>query len=308
MKECGKIVNKRLNRRQKDIIFVSCLVALPLFQYFIFYICVNFNSLIMAFQKYRMDIGAYQWIGLDNFERLWTEFVTDGLLLSCIRNSFLYYCINTVVGTTLGLVFSFYIFKKRKIGNLFKVMLFLPSIISSIVMITLFNYFADFAVPKVLSRIMGTSVEGLISSRATAFGTVVFYNIWAGFGPGILLYTGAMANISEAVMEAAKIDGAGSVTEFLKIVIPSIFPTLSTFIITGVAGLFIADMGLFSFFGTAAERYLWTFGYYLLRGQRMASLAEYPYLSAIGVSLTFVAVPLTFLVRHLLTKYGPSGE
>ncbi|MBQ9481701.1 MAG: sugar ABC transporter permease [Clostridia bacterium] len=306
----GSKQKRVLSKRRKDMIFVACLVFVPLMQYFVFYICVNFNSILLAFQQYNIGDGEtpgrYVFAGFVNFKKIYDEFISDGLILSCVKNSLMFYLINLVVGTGLGLTFSYYIARKRFASKLFKLILFMPSIISSIVLVTLFKYFANYAVPQIINNTFGTNVKALISTRQTAFGSIVFYNIWAGFGTAILLYSGAMSNVSESVIEAAKIDGAGPVREFIHVVLPLIFPTFKTFIVNGVAIVFASDMCLFSFFGTDAERYLWTFGYYLLRGARLASLSEYPYLAAIGVVLTMVCVPLTFSVRYLLTKYGPS--
>ena len=314
MKTMNKERKKKIiSQDRKDLIFAICLAIIPLAQYFVFYICVNFNSFIMAFQKYEMNLsmqsGKYVFAGFDNFRKLYNEFINLGLIGSCIKNSLIFYGINTFIGTFLSLVFAYYIAKKRFMSKTFKVILFLPSIISSIVLITVFKYFVDYGIPSLLQNIIGGVVKGLISNKDTAFACILFYNIWAGFGMGILLYSGAMVNISTSVIEAADIDGAGAIKQFFRIVIPLIYPTLKTFLITGFTAIFISDMGLFSFFGTDAERYLWTFGYYLLRGARnAASLAEYPMLSALGMVLTAIAVPLTFTFRSLLNKYGPKTE
>ena len=66
--------NKKIpmKKRQKDMIFVASLVTLPLIHYLIFYVYVNFNSILLAFQRY--DNGVYVWNGLENFE--WSYLAT----------------------------------------------------------------------------------------------------------------------------------------------------------------------------------------------------------------------------------------
>ena len=303
---------RQLKKRHKDMIFVACWAILPLVQYFIFYICVNFNSVIMAFQRFDRDLanqsGKYVFSGFDNFTKLFQEFFRDGLFWTCLKNSMTYYVANFLFGTMLGLVFAYYIFKKNFASKFYKIMLFLPSIISSIVLITIFKYFANFVIPQVAQSWFNVKIPALTSDVSTTLGTIIFYNIFAGFGTSILLYSGAMTNVSESVLEAAKIDGVGPVREFVKIIVPLIYPTLKTLLITAVATIFTSDIGLFSFYGTGAKPYLYTFGYYILRGARTATLAEYPYLASVGVGLTIIAVPLTFLVRKLLTRFGPSVD
>lgn len=303
---------QKLSKRKKDMIFVACLVAWPLLQYFVFYICVNFNSFIMAFQSYKTDFSTqtskYVFNDFKNFIDLYKEFTQDGLLWYCIKNSLIFYVSSFIIGTMGSLFFSYYISRKRALGSFFQVVLFIPSIVSSIVLVTMFRYFADYAIPKVYQMISGEYIPGLLSSKGTVFATLIFYNIWIGFGTSVLLYSGAMSNVSESVTEAAQIDGAGTLSTFIHVVFPLVFPTFKTLVLAGITGLFVSDMSVFSFFGIGVDKYLYTFGYYILRGTRLASLKEYPQLAALGVVLTIIALPLTFLVRKLLNKVGPSTD
>ena len=305
------VKTKHMQKRRKDMVFVACWAVLPMLQYLIFYIFVNFNSVLMAFQVYDRNIVNHTEgyiFSLQNFPRLISEFIEQKVLFTCLKNSLIFYGSNLLVGTTLALVFAFYVYKKKFASKFFKIMLFLPSIISSLVLITMFKLFSNFIIPELALKWFNVKIPALSSDVSTQLGTIIFYNIWAGFGTSILLYSGAMSNVSDSVLEAGKIDGAGPVREFVQLIIPLIFPTLRTFLITGFTGIFISDMGLFSFYGTGAKPHLYTFGYYILRGARMATPAEYPYLATVGVVLSMFAIPFTFLVRWLLTKFGPSVE
>ena len=117
-----------------------------------------------------------------------------------------------------------------------------------------------------------------------------------------------MDQISPDVMEAGKVDGVTPVAEFFLIVIPIILPTISTFLVANIAMLFSNQANLYAFFGGAADRSAWTFGYYLLRMTRDATMAEYPYPATVGIFLTLFSVPITFGARALLNKFGPKTE
>ncbi len=309
MEQTNTVVKEKkvLKKRQKDMIFVACLVFLPLIHYALFYVYVNINSIVIAFQTYDVASDSYAWNNFANFTRLYKEFIREGFLLTSLRNSLLYYVINTAISTTACLFFSYYIFKKRFASKLFKTMLFLPSIISSIALTLMFKYFADYAIPKVLLEVFGKEVPPLISDKLTKLGMVIFYGIWMGFGTSLLMYSGAMSNISDSVIEAAQIDGAGEFRQFFNVVLPLIYPTLTTFLVNGVAVIFSSDMHLFAFFGTNADKYVYTFGYYLLRLVKKAGGSEtgYGYPAAVGLILTAVSVPLTFAFRWALNKFGP---
>ena len=327
MEQTNTIVKekKNLSKTQKDMIFVACLVAIPLIHYLIFYVYVNFNSILLAFQKFDPLTYRYTWCGLENFignpeiagsTGLFGEFfkkIGDGgatLLGSTVKNSLIYYLFHTGIGTTATLFFSYYIFKKRAGSKFFKVILFLPSIIASIALVLMFKYFVNEALPAIVSALTAgeKTITGLTSQLSSTFATIIFYGVWVGFGQGLLLYSGAMSNISDSVMEAAEIDGAGELRQFFSIVLPLIYPTLSTFMVNAIATLFASDMHLYAFFSGGAHESCWTFGYWLLKQTRSAGTEGLAQPAAIGILLTVFTIPITFLVRWLLKKLGPTME
>jgi len=84
-----------------------------------------------------------------------------------------------------------------------------------------------------------------------------------------------------------------------------IWPTFATFVVVGFAGLFTNQANLYNFYGNNAEYSLYTFGYYLYVAIRTSSISEYPYLSALGLVLTAVALPLTLGLRKAMDRLGP---
>ena len=188
-------------------------------------------------------------------------------------------------------------------AGIFKVLLFAPSILSSIVTVTMFKYFVEGAIPVIFN-----TEYGLLSNPNTAKITILFFNVWIGFGTQILMYSGAMNALDKSIMEAAKLDGASPFREFFSIILPLIFPTIETFLVTGIAGIFVNQINLFSFYGRGAKSSLITIGYYLFKSVDSTTGAEYPILATYGVILTLIATPLTLLSRYLLEKLGPKTE
>lgn len=80
------------------------------------------------------------------------------------------------------------------------------------------------------------------------------------------MFLGAMNNISDSVLEAAKIDGASFLREFVYVVIPLVYPTFVVFVTVGVVQIFTNQLALYSFYGDSAELQDYTIGYYLYRG------------------------------------------
>ena len=147
--------------------------------------------------------------------------------------------------------------------------------------------------------------------------SILFFNIWVSFGVNVLMFTGAMSGINASVIESAQLDGANVVTEFFYISVPMIFQTVSTFIILGMTGIFTNQMNLYTFYAYEAPSSLETMGYYLYKAASRADYINveglkgylnYPQLAALGLILTCIVAPITFLVRKLFDKYGPSED
>ena len=186
-----------------------------------------------------------------------------------------------------------------------KVVLFTPSIISGIVLISVFVQFVDVVIPSVYKSVTGNSMQGLIANPDTRFGTVLFYCVWMGFGGSILLYVGAMNNISESIIEACKLDGANTLQEVIYIVLPLIYPTFITFIVVGIGGILTNQMGLYSFFGATAREDIQTFGYYFFNETKSAGDTRYPFLATMGIMMTLIVAPVTLAAKWGLEKIGP---
>ena len=134
------VKKKKINKRTKQLIFYICLVALPLIQFCIFYIYVNFSSIMLAFQEFDPDTNKYVFAGLKNFEQIYLDWSNMPILKVALKNSLILYGI-TLLCMIVSTLFSYYIYKKRTFSGLFKVVLFLPNIISGLILALIFMYF-----------------------------------------------------------------------------------------------------------------------------------------------------------------------
>jgi ABC-type sugar transport system permease subunit len=189
-------------------------------------------------------------------------------------------------------------------SGFFRVILFLPSIISSLVVSLMFRYFVEVALAQLIGR-------NLLGDKATSFATMVFYCVWAGFGSAILIYTSAMSKIDESIVEYGELEGMTLLQEFWYVTLPLVYPTFTIFMVSGIAALFTNQASLFNFYGTGAKPHMQTLGYIFfvkIMKSEAVSYAQYPYASAAGLLFTIVATPVTLVVKWALEKYGPSTD
>lgn len=302
-------VKKRTRAAKGDMLFYVLMMAWPILQFCVFYIAVKFNSIMYSFQRYDKLSGAVTWT-LDYVRNALKMMTTSPVLIDAMKMTLLFFVLFTGINTPLGLLFSYYIAKKQFAAGFFRVFLFLPSIICSVIMVLIYGNFVDVALPEIVRVTTGKTIGGLMSTKSTRFFAVMFYNLLVGFGVNVLMYSNAMSATSEEVVEAAHLDGATGIKEFWFVTLPSIYPTLVTFMITSLAGMFLNQYNLYSFFGSGEHFGLQTYGLYFYVQTLLAdgSRAEYSQISAIGLWLTFIALPLTYGVKFLLEKFGPSED
>ncbi len=291
--------------KRKKWIFYICGISIPVIQFCIFYIYVNFNSIALAFQKYDIDSAKYVWNGFGNFQLVFSDFAEKEYLTASIGNSLIAAAVS-FAAMFLSLLFSFYISKKAKGSKIFQTILYLPHVIMSVTLVMIFTYFTE----NVVREFADDSFRGLLYSteHGVRYATLLFYCVWAGFGVQVLVFSGTMSGIDSSITEAAQIDGANMWVEFTRITIPMIYPTLITFVLTTIAGIFVNQLALFSIFGPRAEYEDYTVGYYLYTRTQQASNSEYPYLSALGLLITVIVIPISLITKYVLGKIGPKVD
>ena len=284
------------------------MVAFPLAQFCVFYISVNINSILLAFRSYSSEDGGFVWAQFDNFVNIFSDFAASATLKTSMLNSLLVWAASTAVSLPLAMLFSYYIYNKRPASGVFKTLLFLPSVIPGIAITVIYLYFVERAIPAFAADVCGITVEGLLQNPATRFGAIFFYNVFLSFGGNVILLLGGMNTVDPSVREAAYLDGAKGWCEFRHIILPKVWPTLTTFFVMGVASIFTNQFNLYNFYGIAASEKLATMGYLLYARTSIATMADYPELAATGLLLTAVIIPLTLLAKKMLEKFGPSED
>ena len=298
--------------RRNKLLLYSVVMSLSVLQMFVFWVIVNFNSILLSFKTYENVAGSYveTIVWFKNITDTYVKMFTEDKFITCIWNSLLFYGISTLGGTLVSLSFSYYIYKKGLLGGFFKVMLYMPHIVSGMVVTVMYKYFSEKGLPIMMDQLFGIKMAGFGENMEVQLAYVVAFNFILSFGANMLVYTGTMASISDSVIEAAQIDGVNTVQEFFYIIMPCIFKTFALFIITGMLTIFTGQGNLFNFYGTDAPQQYWTYGYYMYVHVKDAGInyVKLPPLAAMGLCLTFIAIPIIFSLRYLLNKYGPSEE
>lgn len=294
------------SKKRADLTFYCVMMAFPLLQFVLMWVGVNFNSILLAFKEYDENLN-FVW-SLGNFEDVISGFFTDVVIQKSLATSALLWLLTTCINMPLSLLISFYFYKNYKGTRLFKTLLFVPSVVSNVVTITIFYYMVDRGYPLLMKALFNIETVGLLVDNRTQLAAVIFYNLFYGLAGGFLFYTSAMCGIDESISEAAQIDGANNWQEFWHITLPLIFPTVSVFLVTSVSGIFIGDYGLYALFKTSGATQLTSMGYYFTMGIMTWGERKYPYFAAFGLVLTVCVSLIMFPLRALINCLDPMND
>lgn len=288
-----------------DHLFCWSLYAWPFLIWLILGFCCNYiYSFVLAFQNIDFK-GAVSFAGFDNFAKFISLIGTDGNLLGkSALYSLLMYSLNLVFSTFFNYLFAYLIFKKCFGYKVWKIICFLPAAISNVVFSLCFQKFVSTALPTMLINMGITDrlIDMFSDSKYILF-ILNFFMLWTSFTNAIIIVPNAMSAINPELFEAGQLDGICNMfQELWYIVLPSIWPTISTFFIVGVSSLFTSGgvTLLFYYYGAPEEAY--NLGYYYTLLTVKGDETIYPVLAAGGLIMTALCAPLTFFVKWLCNK------
>ena len=307
-KYMGSAMLRREKKKSKmiELLFVMSIIIYPLINFIVFYVIQNFNSILLVFQSYDSEYNRI-WVGLANFKIFFEElFAPESSYLLSIGRSVLDFVIGIVISRPIGIIFAFFVYKKARLSGGLRYVSMLPSIISGVLVAMMFMKFVN-AMPEFMAGLGIKDFPKLLQDKRTRYFMTIFYGFWSGFGSSIIYYSNAMNAINDELVESAQLDGITYGKELLYITIPMIFPTISTFIITSVTGLFAASGPLFMFWKFDAPADTLRFGYVMYRMTMEDGTISYPIVATMGMVLTLVTFPITLGVRWLMDRLDPNN-
>ncbi len=287
----------------KDYIFYCLLMVIPLVMFVIVNFVIGGQAIFLGFQEYDAITDEFVGMSVSNFKQLFQDLSTPRMV-NMLELSLISWSASTIICNIIPITFSFYVYKKFLGHNVFKILLFLPTLFSSMITVSLFKMICNRVIPELFD------IPALLTlSSDTMFGTLLFYSLWSGLGGGLLTHLAVMNAIDPSISESAQLDGVGFYGELWHIVLPSCYRVLTLGLVTSFAGIFTGSLNLFAFVGKAepAKSTLLGHHFYVLTLDATMD-ADYAYLSAWGLLITAICTPITLALRHVINKYGPSEE
>ena len=187
------------------------------------FVIVPFDvSLVLAFAKWD-GLTALSWVGLANFR----QELTDPLFGQAILHTLEIAAITVPVGLGLAIVLAVALEQLRS-RTLYLALFFAPVITSSIAVAMIWQQLlrSDGMISTAVSRILHISPPDWLGDPRLALLAVCIVTIWSSLGLNVVIFLAGLQNIPPTLIEAARIDGAGTLDLFFRIRMPLLSPVV----------------------------------------------------------------------------------
>ncbi len=190
----------------------------------VFFFIPFFQTFGLSFFDYSSSIYNPTFNGLDNYAKLFKE----PIFYKVMFNTFMYLVIAVPFLVTFPLFLAILINQKIRGITLYKILLYLPVIVSIVVAAIAFKwlYAGQGILNYALSLIHLSPINWLVDTHWALF-SVAVVTIWKGIGYYMMIYLASLMSVPQELYEACDIDGANFFTKHMTVTIPHIMPTIA---------------------------------------------------------------------------------
>jgi raffinose/stachyose/melibiose transport system permease protein len=165
------------------------------------------------------------YVFLDNYKDLIFD---NAVFWYSMRNAFYITFLALIVQNFVALVLALLCDRDIKGGNVYRVIFYLPPVLSGIVVGLIWNWIYDgnYGLLNHFLKVIGLGdlARPWLSDKRTALTAVAIIHMWKGFGWGFVILLAGLQSIPRDLYEAARVDGASSWIVFKKITAPLMIP------------------------------------------------------------------------------------
>lgn len=215
----GRSVMAKRESRQALAFASPALVGLAVFT-----IAPVLLSIVMSFYDWPA-FGQKSFVGLKNYQWLMTQ---SPDFWPALRNSVvftvLYVPINIIVSLTMALILG----PRIRGRNAFRVLFFIPVVTPMVANVLVWKMLLQ---PQglfngIAQGWFGVKLPSFLADPHWAMIMIVIMSVWQGAGYNMLIFSAALEELPDSVMEAARIDGATGAIMLFRVIIPMISPSI----------------------------------------------------------------------------------
>ena len=228
----AKMPRKKASPRQKkDWIAAYIFIAPVTLGLLVFYIWPFIQNIWFSFN----DVNKFNmstFVGLENYK----ELMGDKEVWRALGTTLKYVIVTVPVGIFLSTFLAALLNAKIRGKSIYRTLYFLPSVTMSaaVAMVWKWMYNEKMGILNSAIKSMGGTGHNWLTDSHTALYMIMVVGLWMTVGYNMIILLAGMQGISKTYYEAAAIDGAGAVTQFFKITVPMLTPTVFFVMITSI--------------------------------------------------------------------------
>ena len=254
-------------------------------------------SLYMSVQNWDLFRPA-KFVGLANYRSL---FADDPLFEIALRNTVVY-TVGTVVPTLLiSLAVAGVLNRKAKGISIFRVIIFLPLAVSSVVMAVVWQFVfnTNNGLLNIMLGWIGLGPVPWLNDPKWAMLSLCTVSVWRSVPFATVILLAAMQGVPDNLYEAAKLDGAGEVRQFVSITVPLIRAAVSFVVVISIIHAFQAFDLVYVLTGGNGGPETATYVLGIMLFQHAFSFLEFGYASALAWVIFAILLVLTVVQLRL---------
>ena len=210
--------------------FIALCVSPALILVSVFMVYPTLNVFIMSLYKWGGLSRNKEFVGLNNFRIL----LTDKNFIKSFQNTLLIVVLVTLITLSIALIFaSILVREKIKGQNFFRIIFYIPNILSVVVISSIFSAIYDPSMGLLNGLLRLVKGEDFVNIQWLGNQKIVIYAIiiamiWQAVGYYMVMYMASMSSIPLHLYEAAEMEGAGRITRFFTITLPLVWETVRT--------------------------------------------------------------------------------
>jgi multiple sugar transport system permease protein len=263
-------------------------------------------SLYMSFQNWDLFRPA-KFVGLANYRSLFTG---DPLFSIALRNSVVY-TVGTVVPTVLiSLAVAGVLNRKIKGINFFRAVVFLPLAVSSVVMAVVWQFVfnTNNGLLNIMLGWIGISPIPWLVDPKWAMASLCMVSIWRSVPFATVILLAAMQGVPDTLYEAARLDGAGELRQFVSITVPLIRAAVSFVVVISIIHAFQAFDLVYVLTGRNGGPETATYVLGIMLFQHAFAFLEFGYASALAWVMFAILLVLTVVQLRLARRRTAQEE
>lgn len=224
------------------------LMALPGIVLMFMFTYMPMAGLSVAFKDYDFVKGIFgsEWIGLKNFEILLASKETT---FRIVRNTVLYWCLFTAVGTTMNIAIAIMIYEctSKWYGKISHMIMIFPTFVSWVAISYIVKAYLNSGNGMFNNILTSIGLQPLDWYLTPEYWPVILLivNVWKGCGYGAVIYLSALSGIDTSLFEAADLDGATKMQRIRYITLPLLKSMVIIQLLLSLGGIMHSNTGLF---------------------------------------------------------------